>query len=457
MTTKIDRRDFLDRSKQAGLGLASGITLLRSAQSVRATPANDKIVLGLIGCGGRGPYLAKGFAARGDCTIASIADVNEAILDNRAAAIAAAQNGRKPAVFGDFRKILDDPSIDAVVIATPDHWHALATVWACQAGKDVYVEKPPTHDCWEGQKMIEAARKYNRVVQCGFQSRSAAYTIEAKKYIEAGKLGAIHFCRIFNQKPPWGNCPVVPDSKPPAGLNWEMWNGPAPQHAFNASMHKCWHHQWCYSGGDIANDASHQIDLARWLLGAKYPKTVYSTGGRFDLQSAAQTPDTQVALFDFEKLLVSFELTLFAPYMLKTDQGVRDNDMFPYWLQNSTRIEIYGTKGLMMVGRHGGGWQVFVRPKNRKPVVKAQMYGRFPDPEHKENFVRCLRSRERPNADIAKAHLSALWIHYANISYRLGGQKLAIDPATEHIVNNAEAMQLFRRSYRKPWVLPEQV
>ena len=457
MPTEINRRDFLDSSGKSGLGLAAGVTLLSNAQSVRAAPANEKIRLGLIGCGGRGLQLAEVFAERDDCTFTAIADVNEALLGNRAAFIAERQNGQAPAKYGDFRKLLDDQSIDAVVIATPDHWHALATVWACQAGKDVYVEKPPTHDCWEGQKMIEAARKYDRVVQCGFQNRSAPYNIEARKYIESGKLGDVHFCRIYNQKPPWGNCPVVPDSDAPAGLNWDMWNGPAPEHAYNASMHKCWHHQWCYSGGDMANDASHQVDLARWLLGVKYPKTVYSTGGRFATQSAAQTPDTQVALFDFDRLTVSFELTLFTPYILKTDSGVRDNDMFPYWMQNSTRIEIYGTKGMMVVGRHGGGWQVFVRPKSRNPVVKDQMYGRFPDPEHKENFLDCIRTRDLPNSDIEQAHLSALMIHYSNISYRLGGQKLAIDAQTEHLVDNDEAMQLFQRSYRKPWVLPEQV
>jgi len=457
MPSKMNRRGLIDRSGKTSLGLAGGITLLINAQSVRAAPVNEKIRLGLIGCGGRGSQLAEGFAERDDCTFAAIADVNEALLDNRAAVIAERQNGQTSVTYGDFRKLLDDQSIDAVVIATPDHWHALATAWACQAGKDVYVEKPPTHDCWEGQKMIEAARKYKRVVQCGFQNRSAPYNIAAKKYIQAGKLGDIHLCRIYNQKPPWGNCPTVSDSKAPKGLNWNMWNGPAPEHAYNASMHKCWHHQWCYSGGDIANDASHQIDLARWLLDIKYPKTVYSTGGRFAGQPAAQTPDTQIALFDFNKLLVSFELTLFAPYLLKTDSGVRENDMFPYWMQNSTRIEIYGTKGMMVVGRHGGGWQVFVRPKSRQPVVKDQMFGRFPDPEHKENFLQCLRSREKPSSDIAEAHASALLIHYANISYRLGGQKLAINPETEHIVDNAEAMQLFKRSYRKPWVLPEQV
>ena len=172
-------------------------------------------------------------------------------------------------------KLWKTRSVDAIVSATPDHWHALSTVWACQAEKDVYVEKPPTHNCWEGQQMVKAARKYQRVVQCGLQNRSAPYNMAAKKYLEEGKLGTIHLCRIYNQKPPWGMCRRVPDSDPPAGLDWNIWNGPAPEHPYNASMHQCWHHVWRYSGGDIANDGSHQIDLARWLLGIEIPKTVY--------------------------------------------------------------------------------------------------------------------------------------------------------------------------------------
>jgi predicted dehydrogenase len=225
-------------------------------------------------------------------------------------------------------------------------------------------------------------------------------------------------------------------------------------------MHRCWNHLWRYSGGDIANDASHQIDIARWLLGVEHPKTVYSTGGRYATDPetlVAETPDTQVATFEFDKLLVSFELTLFTPYMLKTCPEVRDSDLFPYWLQNSTRIELYGTEAVMFVGRMGGGWQVFVRTKDRQPVVKDQMFGRFPDPEHKENFIQCIRSRELPNADIAKGHQSCLLIHYANMSYRLGGQKLAIDAATDHVVGNEEAMKLFKRQYREPWVIGHEV
>ncbi len=456
--TSFNRRQFIKRSRDLGLG-AAAFSILGDARSARATPANDKIVLAAVGCGGRSGGLTQGFLDRGDCEYAYACDPNTPRAEARAKQIEDTQ-GKAPKILSDFRKALEDKSVDAIVSATPDHWHALSTVWACQAGKDVYVEKPPTHDCWEGQQMVKAARKYKRIVQCGFQNRSAPYNMAAKKFLDEGKLGTIHLCRIYNQKPPWGMQRRVPDSDPPKGFDWNIWNGPAPEHAYNAAMHQCWHHQWRYSGGDIANDASHQIDLARWLLGVKIPQTVYSTGGRYATDPStlvAETPDTQIALFDYDKLLVSFELTLFGAYMLKTCPEVRNTDQFPYWMQNSTRIEIYGTEGMMVVGRHGGGWQVFVRPKSRKPVVKAQEYGRFPDPEHKENFVQSIRSRQLPSADVEQGHLSCLMIHYANISYRIGSQKVAIDPDTQHIVDNADAMKLFRRTYRDPWVIKDEV
>jgi len=462
--TTFNRREFLNRSKKTSLGLAAGVTVLADAASVRAAPAADKVILAAVGAGGRGTMLAThpewGFLCRGDCHYAYICDPDSKRAAPRVKAFAEMQGGKEPELVEDLRKALDDKSVDAIVCATPDHWHALSTVWACQAEKDVYVEKPPNHSCWESQKMVEAARKYKRVVQVGTQNRSAPYNFAARKYIEQGKLGTVHLCRIYNQKPPWGMTKKQPDSDPPEGFNWDIWNGPAPEHPYNKGFHRTWHHLWRYSGGDIANDASHQIDLARWLLGVTYPKTVYSTGGRYATnpeELVAETPDTQIALYDFDRLLVSFELTLFGNYILKTDGVVRGSDMFPYWMQNSTRIEIFGTEGMMVVGRHGGGWQVFVRPKDRKPVVKDQMYGRFPDPEHKENFIQCIRTRQRPNADVLEGHLTALMIHYANISYRLGGRKLQIDPNTEHIVDNPDAMALFKRTYREPWVIPEQV
>lgn len=451
----IDRRQFIHRSTQAGLGLAAGATLL-AAKPARAVSANEKIVLGIIGIKGRGSALGPHFAARDDCEVAYLADVDTQYFGSRSDAIESAQ-GKAPQTVQDFRRILDDKAVDAVVIATPDHWHALPTVWACQAGKHVYVEKPASHTPWEGRKMVEAARRYNRVVQVGTQNRSAPYNMAAKEYIDSGKLGKIHLVRVYNQKG-WGNVQPVPDSDPPESLDYDMWLGPAPLAPYNANHHRGWNHFWRFSGGDIINDGVHQLDLARWLIGRDYPKSVYSVGGRYNQEGAFETPDTQLATYEFDDgLVMSFELSLYTPYILKTDGEIRDSDMFPYWLQNSTRIEIYGSEGLMIVGRHGGGWQVFARPHQRQPVVVAQEYGRFPDPEHKQNFCDCIRSGDLPNADIEEGHRSTLLCQYANISLRLGGQKLEIDPATETCIGNDDANAMLKREYRSPWVVPEQV
>jgi predicted dehydrogenase len=454
--TALNRRQFLARSRQAGVGLAAGMTILRNPGSVRGAPANNTVVLAQIGTGGRGSNLTMDFLSRGDVRYAYLCDPNATRLEGLAKRIAAAKVATQPKQLPDFRKMLDDKSVDAVVVATPDHWHALATVLACQAGKDVYVEKPPTQNAWEGQKMIQAARKYNRIVQVGTQNRSAQYNMEARKYIADGKLGRVHFCRVYNQKG-WANFPAVPDSDPPAGLDWDLWNGPAPEAKYNVNFHRQWHHFWRYSSGDIINDGIHQIDLARYVLGVDYPKQVYSTGARFE-PGAAESPDTQIAVWNFDNLVMTFELTLFSPYMLKISPIIRQaTDKFPYWPQCATRIEIYGTDAVMYLGRHGGGWQVFTRPELQKGVVKDQCKGLFPDPEHKENFIQCVRNRNRPNADIEEGHRSTLLAHYATMSYRLGGQKLTIDPKSEKVVACEPAMAMFKREYRKPYVVPEEV
>jgi predicted dehydrogenase len=453
----MNRREFLSRTQTTGLSAAAGLTLLGNAASVRATPANERIVLAVVGVRGRGSDLSRGFCQRGDCRIAYVCDVDSRLFASRAKMVAEAQGGKAPQCVQDFRKALDDRSVDAVIVATPDHWHVPAALWSCQAGKDVYVEKPLSHNAWEGRRLVQAARKYRRVVQVGTQNRSAAYNLAAKKYIAEGKLGRVHFCRIYNQKE-WGNFTLAPEGDPPQGFDWDMWNGPAPECRYNAAYIDNWHHLWRYSGGDMANDASHQIDLARWVLGLEHPTSVYSMGGRWDSTGAAETPDTQTTIWEFPGMMVNFELTLYTPYMLKISPLIRQaTDKYPYWPQCATRIEVYGSEGLMYLGRHGGGWQVFTRPKLQEGVLKDQCKGKFPDPEHKQNFVECIRSRQRPNADVEEGHRSALWIHYGNISYRLGGQKLTIDPKTDEIVDNPAAMQLFRRkAYRKPWSIGDE-
>jgi predicted dehydrogenase len=251
---------------------------------------------------------------------------------------------------------------------------------------------------------------------------------------------------------------AVPDTATPTGFDYNLWTGPAPTAPYNATFHNNWHHFWRFSGGDIINDAVHQLDLARWMIGHDYPNSVYSVGGRFAEAGAFETPDTQLAVFEFPNLVLSFDLTLNTPYMLKSDMEMRNSpDLYPYWPQNAERIEIYGSEGLMFLGRHGCGYQVYARPSQRKPVLVVQEHGTFPDPEHQQNFIDCIRSREIPNADIEQGHRSTLMCQLANISYRLGGQKLVFDSASERCVNNDPANAMLKREYRSPFVIPEQV
>jgi predicted dehydrogenase len=228
--------------------------------------------LAIVGCRGRGNMLATGFASREDCQIAYFCDLDRKMYDTRAQGIAACQGGKMPAYVPDFRKVLEEKSVDALILALPPHWHALATIWCCQAGKDVYCEKPQSHNCWEGRQAIEAARKYQRIVQIGLQNRSAPYNHAARDYIASGKLGKIHLVRVIDQKGE-PNFPMAPDSDPPAGFDWDMWNGPAPEHRYNQTLRDNWRFFWRYCGGDLTYDGIHQIDLARWLCGLKYPKS----------------------------------------------------------------------------------------------------------------------------------------------------------------------------------------
>ncbi|MFB0525516.1 MAG: Gfo/Idh/MocA family protein, partial [Phycisphaerae bacterium] len=260
----INRRQFLKNS----IGAAATLTALSQRKTYGA---NERIIIGVMGLGGRGTFLAEQFAKRGDAEIAYLCDANTRRFARAREAVEEAQD-RRPKLVQDFRKILDDTSVDVLINATPDHWHALGTIMACQAGKDVYVEKPMAHNIWEGRKMVEAARKYKRVVQVGMQSRSADYVKKAKQYLEAGKLGDIYLVRVFNMMKHStmrkGSVQPVPE-----GFDYDIWCGPAPKLPYNPSRR--WINQWEYSCGPIAGDAIHQLDLARYLMDDKpYPDTV---------------------------------------------------------------------------------------------------------------------------------------------------------------------------------------
>lgn len=442
--TTITRRSFVKQS----LATAATVTIL---DGKKVWGANDQVVVGMMGVGGRGTFLTGKFAAQTGVRIAYICDVDTR-KHNRAMKIVEDEQGHKPKAVQDFRRMLDDKSVDAVINVTPDHWHALGSILACQAGKDVYVEKPMCWSIWEGRQMVEAARKYKRVVQVGMQSRSAAYMKKAVEYVKAGKLGDVYLVRVFNMMQ-HGPAKLTADQPVPEPLDYDIWCGPAAKLPYNPSRR--WLNYWEYSCGPIAGDAVHQLDLARFLTGdVPYPKATSQTGAIYSLRDGRDTPDTQIAAFEYDKFTLQFESTLWTPYMKKTPMDKRDKDLPQNWPFNGTRIELFGTKGFMYVGRHGDGWQVF--DGNSAPIDSS--FGRQGDAEHIQNFVDCIRSRARPNADVEHGHHSAMLCHLANASFRAGNQRLVIDPKTETFPGLPAANRYLKRAvYRAPWVIPEKV
>jgi len=438
----LNRRRFVKQS----VGAAAALTVLGGS---RVLGANERIVVGVMGVGGRGTWLAEKFAARPDVAIACLCDPDSRRHKAAADAVEKAQ-GRAPKTVQDFRRMLEDKSVDAIVNATPDHWHALGTITACQAGKDVYVEKPMAHNVWEGRKMVEAARKYKRVVTVGMQSRSAPYVRQAIEILRAGRLGEIHLVRVLNQmQHPMSKSS---DQPPPAEVDHDLWCGPAAKPRHNAAGN--WLNFFEYSCGPIPGDAVHQLDLARFLMGdPPAPKSVIASSAIRVLRDGRDTPDTQSAVFEYDGFTLQFDGALWTPYLKKTPGELRDKDLLPNWPFNSTRIELFGTRGFMYVGRHGDGWQVF--DENAKLVESST--GRQGDAVHIENFLQCVRSRALPAADVEQGHQSVLLCHLPNIAFRAGKGSLTFDAQTESFPGAPEANQFLKRTYRQPWTVPEQV
>ncbi len=440
----IQRRTFLSNSTKSAIGL-SAFSISTQARPVLG--ANEKFTMTLVGMGGRGQSLAKTFARDPRIQLAYMCDPHTE-KGEQVFQMLKEQHNPKLKRLVDFRETLDDESVDAVIVATPDHWHALATIWACQAGKDVYVEKPACHTIWEGRQMVKAARKYKRVVQVGTQSRSAPYMRKAIDYLRSGQLGSVHLCKVFNIK----SGRPYHKSQSSEHIEFDLWAGPASLEAAKNIGGKGWLFVWDFSNGDMMSDGIHQIDLARWLIGKEYPTKVHSDGGNFAYDDDREVPDTQLASLTYGDMMVSFNMTQYTQTMSKTPMDIRQSDKFPHWPTNSTRIELYGSDGVMIVGRHGGGWQVM----GKDGEILAQEYGRFPDVKHKDNFVECMISREKPNADIEEGHKSCLMVHAACIAYRMGGEKLDFNASTETFEQQA-ANEYLKRDDRKPFVIPETV
>ena len=440
----LNRREFMKKSAST----TAAVAVLGQA---RASSANDKVIVGVMGTGGRGTALTKLFAERKDVQIAYVCDVDSRRSANARKVVEDVQ-GRPVKVVQDFRRMLEDRAVDVVINATPDHWHALGTILACQAGKHVYVEKPMSYSIGEGRKMIEAARKYHRVVNVGMQTRSAPYAKAARDFIQSGKLGDVHLVRVYNlmQHAPQK---LGSEQPVPEGFDYDLWCGPAGKLPYIAGRN--WLNMAEFSCGAIPGDAVHQLDLARYVMGdPPPPKTVTHTGGIVALRDGRDTPDTQYATYEYDDFTLLFQGGLWSPYMKKIPQHVRDGDLFPDWPFCATKIEILGTKAFMYLGRHGGGWQVF--DQDNKLVEQA--YGRQGDKPHIENFLQCVRSGARPNADVEHGHQSVLLCHLANIAWRMGDTKLAFNARTESFPDTPEANRFLKRgSYRAPWIVPENV
>ena len=426
----VNRRTFM---ASAGAGAAA---LAVHGRSSRAAGPNDRIRLAVIGINGRGVAHIDAFAQRKDVDLATLCDIDTRLFDLRVKH-ALLRSGRTPTTVQDLRRVFDDKNIDAVSIATPNHWHALAAVWACQAGKDVYVEKPVSHTFIEGRKIVEAARKYGRIVQAGTQNRSISGVIEAVAQLRAGVIGEIYMAKGLCYKPR-GSIGHKPDGKAPAGVDYNIWLGPAAERPFNPNrFHYEWHWNWDYGNGDLGNQGIHQMDVARWGLGKdEWPTKIESSGGRYGYSDDGQTPNTQMCTFKYDNCLLQFEVR---GLPTNADAGIKIGNIF------------YGSKGYMTV--NGSSWATFLGHKSEPGPSGRENSG-----DHFGNFIAAVKSRKQEDlhADILECHRSSALCHLGNIAYQTG-RALEFDPKAETFGNDQAANALLSRDYRAPFTMPESV
>lgn len=477
----ISRREFTTR-----LGVAAGAVVGTHLFGSKATAtaragrrvigANDRVVLASIGIRGQGNALKRGFARLKNVEHKTLCDIDanlapERINDARLADVATF----KPGFVQDLRRVLDDRDIDAVVIATPNHWHALATIWALQAGKHVYVEKPASHTVWEGRRMVEAAAHYDRIVQVGTMNRSRPAVKEAIKFIHEGGLGKVYMARglCFKPRPAIGRYPdgpmqpgekyaltVTSTTYEPAydlhylsKVDYDLWLGPAPKRPFNRNrFHYNWHWHWDYGNGDTGNQGPHQFDIARWgLRKQEHPVKIRSVGGYFGEESSQETPSEQTTMYEYADGLIMEFATRGG--FTNDEAGVRIGNVF------------YGTKGWLWIEEAGRTWQSYFGPKNEKgPGMDLPAPDRSDAPglttiesPHYQNFIDAIRAGDPKvlACDIMEGHLSSTLPHLANISYRVG-RALVFDGKKETFVNDKEADRLLTRdSYRTGFAIPK--
>ena len=427
----ITRRKFLQKATTGSLAVLAMPTIIPAS----AFGANDRIRVAVIGINGRGKDHISGFKKLANVEVATLCDVDKNVLQNGAKEFEKKYN-RKVKTEQDLRRVYDDKNIDVVSIATPNHWHALATIWACQAGKDVYVEKPGSHNLYEGRKMVEAAHKYERIVQHGVQLRSSVAIREAIQHLRNGLIGNVYLSRgvVFKWRPDIGN---QGESAIPAGLNWDLWQGPAEAKPYSKNyVHYNWHWFWNYGNGDIGNQGIHETDLCMWGLDVGLPEVISSTGGKFLWQDCKETPEVLTSTYNYPKQgkMIQFEVR---PWMTNKEDGVEIGNFF------------YGDKGYMVVNGYSEYKTYLGKERTPGPAGKA-------GGDHYKNFVDAVRARDKSllNGPVETAHLASGLAHLGNISYRLG-RTLNFDPAREQFTNDDQANLMLGRPYRAPYVVPE--
>ncbi len=467
--SNITRREFL-KSGTAGAGLAAmgGVTFLTRPE--RVFGANDRVRVCVVGLHGQGWAHVNEYSKLASVEVAALCDVDENVLKQRLDQMEE-KRMPKPKTFVELRKALEDKSLDAVSIATPNHWHSLQAIWSCQAGKDVYLEKPMSHNWFEGRQVVRAAEKYDRIVQHGANSRSGAAVIEGIEKMRGGLIGEVYMARGLCYK--WRKSIGRAAAEPvPAGVNYDLWTGPAPLKPFTKNrFHYNWHWIWDTGNGDFGNQGIHELDIAVWGLGVQYPTKVSAIGGHFMFDDDQETPNTLNVAYEFvmpggAKKMMEFEVR----HWISNHEALIGDPSFgggdiPAALgnavapkskgpQNTIGNLFYGSKGYMAINGYDS-YRTWLG-EEQAPGPSASRGG-----NNWANFIDCVRSRKKENlnARIEDGHVSCTLLHLGNASYRLG-RTLNFDAATEQVTGDDEANRLLRdsgRGYRAPYVVPEQV
>ncbi len=429
----MNRRQFLQHSARAG---AASVAFGMAAGSARAFGANERVRVGLIGCGGMGKGDLATFLGNPEVDCPIVCDIDDAQIA-KAVEVVEGQRKHKPDTVKDFRRVIDRDDIDVVLVVTPDHWHALPTIYACQAGKDVYCEKPLAKTIEEGRAMVEAVQQNNRVLQMGTHWRSGEHYRDAIEFVQSGKLGKIRMVRVWAYLDWVGGIGNPPDCDPPPGVDYDMWLGPAPERPFNPNrFHFNFRWFWDYAGGLMTDWGVHLINIALWGMGTEPPRSVYSSGGKRVIDDNAETPDTQITVYDFPSYTMIFE------HQMVGGVGIGGR---PHGILFS------GVEGTLIIDE--GGWEVIPEPKRKSLEAFKAKAGPDARPAHVRNFLDCVKTREQPVEHVELGHFVSSVAHLGNFALRTGNQ-INWDPEKERAKGNRAADDLIKAEYRRPWKLP---